>query len=789
MTRASIPELRYPSPRLSRPCSERGRVGFRASPFKSALTPSQSLIQAGSAMANYKCPACENYEPCLKEGEKKKQTIRLLVPWNDEALTVVKNGEHCLPCPLCENPADWEHAKITQWEKPRERLHRRLRQHYVREHGNKLMKVSMTQDEISQFYRKAWELRCQLIHGPSIATTSRAAKTKTNTTPRSRNSSGRMSRLLEMETSKIPLPQKFERWITDTLKPNSVASYRGIVKIYLGWIRLHQDQSGALTDTWNYDWVTSFLDEVKAKCAPSTAFNYLCALVSCQKFTVLHGESNPSERVKLQFQALLRSLGKEKGRHRHVVAERKRKNSVRLHDVHRRILRNSELDERYAQIIRQLIGSEPLSPQDISWAIGFAILNLQASNFKRNGNVAKIDYGHALKRIKSAIKNRKSCEIEIKDAAKTGGTEIFSVISRKRLKVLFQYATIIRPSTNVSPTVKSFFVSSMGNPINKRVGAMIKSVAVSAGLPHMTIKDLRSRIETEAALLPDESERKDIAKHLAHTETTRDRHYLLADRRRSQKAAATVDRLMQLAPPDNSSEDESLGDDDPPTVSEGEESDDEPAQRTANMSSQSSVFSTGSGEIDTASLAKKKSPIASKRNASSSSDESPRKGESSPTSSKSDDPKSPKSPTPSTSTENSSPPTGKSKQRGNLDSSDSQDGSKTPESIDSPKSPERLDSSKTPERRKSAKTPERHKSPKTLERRKSLDRPRTSKLLESSPESTEKETSQSEAEKSPPTSPETLPLIPFPLKGKEKRTPSPAIKNLRNRTIVSRSKK
>ena len=732
-------------------------------------------------MPNFKCPTCENNEPCIKEGDKPKQSIRLLVPWHEEALTVVKNGEHCLPCPLCENPSDWEDAKIMHWEKPRERLHRRLRQHYKREHGNKLMKAVMNQQEISQFYRKAWELRCRLIHGPSLA--SQATTTRTDAGPRTRSHSGKTPRLLEVETSKIPLPEKFEKYINDTLKPSSVASYRCIVKVYLGWIRVNQERSGALTDAWNYEWVSSFLEDVKAKCAPSTAFNYLCAIVSCQKFTVLHGESQPSERAKLQFQALMRSLGKEKGQHRHIVAERKRKNSVKLHDVNRRILRNSDFDERYARIIRQIIASELLNSTDIAWAIGFAMLNLQASNFKRNGNLAKIEYGHALKRIKSAIKNRTSCEIEIRDAAKTGGNEIFSVISRKRLKVLFQYATIIRPSTNVSPNVKSFFVSSMGNPINKGVGTLIKVVARSAGIPHMTIKDLRSRIETEAALLSNESERKDIATHLAHTETTRDRHYLLADRRRSQKAAATVDRLMRHAPPDNSSEDESLGDGDPPAVSEEEESDDdEPAARTANLSSRSSIFSTGSGEIDTASLPKRKSPIASKCNASTSSDESPRKDESSPTSSKSDDPKSPKSPTPSTSTENSSPPTGKSNERGNLDSSDSRDGSKTPESIDSPKSPESLNSSKTPER---------CKSPKTQERRKSLDRPGTSKrqIFESSPESTEKETSQSEAEKSPPTSPETLPLLPFPLKEKEKRTPSPAIKNLRNRTVISRSKK
>ena len=740
-------------------------------------------------MPNFKCPTCENNEPCIKEGDKPKQSIRLLVPWHEEALTVVKNGEHCLPCPLCENPSDWEDAKIMHWEKPRERLHRRLRQHYKREHGNKLMKAVMNQQEISQFYRKAWELRCRLIHGPSLA--SQATTTRTDAGPRTRSHSGKTPRLLEVETSKIPLPEKFEKYINDTLKPSSVASYRCIVKVYLGWIRVNQERSGALTDAWNYEWVSSFLEDVKAKCAPSTAFNYLCAIVSCQKFTMLHGESEPSERTKLQFQALMRSLGKEKGQHRHIVAERKRKNSVKLHDVNRRILRNSDFDERYARIIRQIIASELLNSTDIAWAIGFAMLNLQASNFKRNGNLAKIEYGHALKRIKSAIKNRTSCEIEIRDAAKTGGNEIFSVISRKRLKVLFQYATIIRPSTNVSPNVKSFFVSSMGNPINKGVGTLIKVVARSAGIPHMTIKDLRSRIETEAALLSNESERKDIATHLAHTETTRDRHYLLADRRRSQKAAAAVDKLMRRAPPDNSSEDESLGDGDPPTVSEVEESDDddEPASRTANMSSQSSLFSTGSGEIDTASLTKTKSPIASKCNDSTSSEESPRKDASSPTSSKSDDPKSPKSPTPSTSTENSSPPTGKSKERGNLDSSDSRDGSKTPESIDSPKSPESLDSSKTPERRKSPKTHERRKSPKT---HKSLDRPGTSKrqeILESSPESTEKETSQSEAEKSPPSSPETLPLIPFPLKEREKRTPSPAIKNLRNRTVVSRSKK
>ena len=98
----------------------------------------------------------------------------------------------------------------------------------------------------------------------------------------------------------------------------------------------------------------------------------------------------------------------------------------------------------------------------------------------------------------------------------------------------------------------SFFLSSVGQTI-VQMAPLIKAVGRSVNLPNLTIKDLRSQIETEAALQSDRVDRAEIANHLAHTEATRDRHYLLTDHRRSRKAAKQLDQLVNQASPNGSS--------------------------------------------------------------------------------------------------------------------------------------------------------------------------------------------------------------------------------------------
>lgn len=543
-------------------------------------------------MPEHQCRQCLKKIPCQTEGPPNKQTVRVQTSWHKESIIVRYKGEPCLPCPRCELEDGQE--DIANWDRPNERLHKRLRQHYHRKHHCPLNQ-ELTPSQVTNFYAKAWELRCQLLHGPVSQDIAEEKHVPLKTT--SRFTSGQKPRVLSNKTSTwVQLPEGYVNWLGKEMRAASLPTYLGIAKTYLAWIKETKNSEPALIDVWQYEWVSSFIDSLKETAAPTTAFNYLCGLMAAQRFTVLRGESHPSERVKLQFQSLLRNLGKGKAAHRHVVAERKKNTAVKLHEVNRKILQNPDLADRYRDIVQSLQTSakKNLTSTDIAWATGYAILNLQASNFKRNGNISKITFGHAMKRIKSALKKQTSCEIEVRDATKTGGSEIFSVINKKRIKVLLDYGTFIRPASRPLPDVTSFFVTSQGNGV-KKVSALIQHVGKTVGLPRLTIKDLRSRIETEAALIPDETSRKDIAGHLAHTEATRDRHYLLTDNRRSRKAAAILDKLVREAQP---------------PVTSDEESTDE-RENYSGMKSEStkcSPYSTESTEIDSADIAKEKSP-------------------------------------------------------------------------------------------------------------------------------------------------------------------------------------
>ena len=548
-------------------------------------------------MPKHQCRECLRNIPCRTEGPPNKQTIWIQAPWNKEPITVRFKGEPCLPCPRCELEEGQE--DISNWERPNERLHKRLRQHYLQKHHHRL-NHELTPTQVTNFYAKAWELRCQIIHGPLSRNITAEKHVPLQST--SRFSAGQKPRVLSNKSSTwVQLPEGYVNWLGKEMRAASLPTYLGMVKTYLAWIKDSKQTDPALIDVWQYEWVASFIESLKETTAPTTAFNYLCGLMAAQRFTELHGESHPTDRVRLQFQALLRNLGKGKAAHRHIVAKQKKNSAVKLHDVNRRILQNPDLAERYQDIVQsvRLSAKKNLTSSDIAWATGYAILNLQASNFKRNGNIAKISFEHAMKRIKTALRKQKPCEIEVQDATKTGGNEIFCVITKKRIKVLLEYGTVIRPASRPLPDVTSFFVTSQGNRV-KKVNALIQHVGKTVGLPRLTIKDLRSRIETEAALISDDTSRKDIAGHLAHTEATRDRHYLLADKRRSRKAAAMVDKLVREAQP--------------PVTSEEESADErESYSETKSESTQSSVQSTDSAEIDSASLNEKRShsPVSS----------------------------------------------------------------------------------------------------------------------------------------------------------------------------------
>ena len=569
-----------------------------------------------SAMPRYTCQVCKKALPCRYEGEKKKETIKVITTWTSEPIEVQNGGEQCYPCPLCETDETGE-AKITHWDQVEGRMHKRLRQHFTRHH-HKPLKDAYSSDEVAEFYVKARQLRCKLIHGPdnltkmpetseeehqptSSSNPSTPKKTSSSTTtdaspqglstPRkegpSKNepSSSNRSRWLSGEVKDTRISQDFVKYLGNEMRQSSVYSYTLSVRYYLAWVKKYQNASPSIEDVWNYQWVKEFTDDSKGKIAPSTIYNDLIALLAAQRYTEEEGHVAPTERTKLQFRTLVRQAAKGKAAHRHVVAKEKRTGSVSLHEATVRIFENQKLYDRYQNLVDHCNKGESLSGPNFRWATGYAILQLEASNFKRTGNLCKIEYATAVKKLKAAIKHNATCELEIDDATKTGGPEIFSIVKPQRVEVLYQYATILRPSVMGDSACKDLFVSTVGTRLH-HVAEVIKLVGESVDLPNITIKDLRTRVETDAAAKGDKVDRGEIAKHLAHTEATRDRHYLLADKRRSRKAAKDLETLLDDA---RSSEESSS---DSSSNSDEEDSRNSTPDSKANVSSDSTPASS-----------------------------------------------------------------------------------------------------------------------------------------------------------------------------------------------------
>ena len=467
-----------------------------------------------------------------------------------------------------------------------------------------MLREKYTPTEVVEFYEDARRLRCELIHGPNDSgihpRETPASKTppkepavvsadpETPTRRRARNISAK-------ESQAISLPPSYLEWLNNELRRDSVASYKGIAKTFLHWVGKNQSEPGVLADVWNLDSVRAFITELKPQVAPTTIFNYLCALTTAQRFVRQRGEVEPTSATIYGFASLLRQASRGKSDHQKVVAETKRKTSVTLHEVKRLILENDELYKRFKGLVKLCDDGGSLSQTQFTWATGYALFNLQASNFKRNGNTLKIQFKPALKRIQSSLKHKKACELVVTNATKTGGTEVFSIVKMKRLKILLMYATSLRPAAMGTGQCPQFFVNSIGKRITK-ASTYIAALGKSVGLPHLTIKDLRTRIETEAALRGKTVDRSAIAGHLAHTEATRDRHYLLVDKRRSREAAMDVEKLIdQAEPPEDSDAETSL---DSSLLSEDDiEYDDESSSEEDSLSPDESSHSTpSSGE-------------------------------------------------------------------------------------------------------------------------------------------------------------------------------------------------
>ena len=100
-------------------------------------------------MKHFTCDICKLQLPAVFEGDVGKQTIKVIPSWTSEPILVYYLGEPAYPCPTCEkDDEDLDVVEIADWDNPNLRIHRRLRQHYARQHQMKL-KEKFTPKEVS----------------------------------------------------------------------------------------------------------------------------------------------------------------------------------------------------------------------------------------------------------------------------------------------------------------------------------------------------------------------------------------------------------------------------------------------------------------------------------------------------------------------------------------------------------------------------------------------------------------------------------------------------------------
>ena len=240
----------------------------------------------------YLCPICKRQERCTTEGSSKKASIHVTPLWTRLQLTVLDNGEHCLPFPTCETNEDGERT-IANWDHANLRLHKRLRQHHVRYHHSKLNEI-FTKEEIANYYADARRLRCELIHGPQgpghapqldqgsdtlprVAPTTPVKPVKGSQKTSPITPTRRRAPKVQFGSPSIDLPDSFLEWLRNEVQPTSVTTYASITRSYLAWYHRNISQHAVLADVWDMDAVTGFVKDLKNQVAPTTTFNYVCA--------------------------------------------------------------------------------------------------------------------------------------------------------------------------------------------------------------------------------------------------------------------------------------------------------------------------------------------------------------------------------------------------------------------------------------------------------------------------------------------------------------------------------
>ena len=244
-----------------------------------------------------------------------------------------------MPCPDCERPqkiGPKEDFRITSWENIGTRLHTRVRQHYVRHHNYRLNEIYDAQG-VTKYYDDARRLRCELLHGPPQPGASSSASASMSGTqqptsdfifpPGAEENLGqqpasiqsahvRMRNLSGLkDNSLIPNGDDYITWLQNEteLAESTIGSYLVITRNFLGWLLNNKTTDIALKLAWNLDWVKDFIQAVKdTDPAPTTMYNYACALATIQKFLIDRGEATPTEKEKAQWTSIMCHWGQKK---------------------------------------------------------------------------------------------------------------------------------------------------------------------------------------------------------------------------------------------------------------------------------------------------------------------------------------------------------------------------------------------------------------------------------------------------------------------------------------------
>jgi len=117
------------------------------------------------------------------------------------------------------------------------------------------------------------------------------------------------------DNSLIPNGDDYITWLQNEteLAESTIGSYLVITRNFLGWLLNNKTTDIALKLAWNLDWVKDFIQAVKdTDPAPTTMYNYACALATIQKFLIDRGEATPTEKEKAQWTSIMRHWGQKK---------------------------------------------------------------------------------------------------------------------------------------------------------------------------------------------------------------------------------------------------------------------------------------------------------------------------------------------------------------------------------------------------------------------------------------------------------------------------------------------